>query len=325
MKIINEHIKRNQFKPFYLLYGSEEYLKVQYKNKLKTAILGDSDEMNYSYFEGKDVVIDQVVSMANTLPFFSERRLIIIENSNLFKSANDLIDSLSDMPDTTHIVFVEKEIDKRNRLYKAVSAKGVVSEFNGVDEATLVKWVKISFRNNGKQISDRDVMFLLNKTGTNMENISTEIEKLVCYAIDEPVITAEDIEAICITQITNKIFDMIHAIGTKNQKIALQLYYDLLALKEKPMSILFLITRHFNILLQVKELSAIRMDNNGIAKKAGIPPFTVSKYATQSRNFTKEILLEALETAVDIEERVKTGRLVDTIGVELLIVTFSQK
>ena len=47
---------------------------------------------------------------------------------------------------------------------------------------------------------------------------------------------------------------MVGAVAEKNQKKALELYYDLLTLKEPPMRILFLIARQFNILLQVKEL-----------------------------------------------------------------------
>ena len=124
MQIIKEHIKQNQFKQCYLLYGTEEYLKKLYKNKLKTGIIGDEDTMNYTYFEGKSIEIPKVIEVAETLPFFSERRLILIQNSGLFKSTNDLADYIKTMPDYCYIVFVESEVDKRNRLYKAVKEGG---------------------------------------------------------------------------------------------------------------------------------------------------------------------------------------------------------
>jgi len=85
MKNIKEHIKLNQFKSVYLLYGTEEYLKKLYRDKLKTAILGDGDQMNYSHFEGKGIDTAEVKSVANTMPFFSDRRLILIENSGFFR------------------------------------------------------------------------------------------------------------------------------------------------------------------------------------------------------------------------------------------------
>ena len=87
-----------------------------------------------------------------------------------------------------------------------------------------------------------------------MENISKELEKLLCYTMGRDVITSEDVKAICTEQTENKIFEMINAIAEKRQKKALDLYYDLLALKEPPMRILYLITRQFNLLMQVKDL-----------------------------------------------------------------------
>lgn len=325
MKIIAEHIKRQEFKPVYLLSGSEEYLKIQYKERLKKAILGGTDEMNYSYYEGSGIDASKVMAMADTLPFFSEKRLIMIEDSGWFKSSNDFADYLKSMPQTTHIIFVEKEVDKRNRLYKAVKELGHIAECEMVDEAMLIRWIRSRFSENGKKISDGDIRHLISKTGSNMENISTEMEKVICYALDQEIVTSKEIDAVCVTQLSNKIFDMVNAIGSQNQSLALKLYYDLLALKEKPMTILYLVTRQINLIMQVKEMMSLRMDNATIAKKAGVPPFTVSKYAAQARNFTTNTLCDALKTATDIEESVKTGRLIDKVGVELLIVQYSQK
>ena len=132
MKVIKEHIKSGSFKPFYLLYGSEDYLKKLYRDKLKNAILNDDSNMNYSYFEGKDVEPRKVFEVAQTLPFFSDKRLIIIENSGLFKAQSDLSDLLVNTPESTIIVFVESELDKRNKLYKFVKDHGTISEMNRI-------------------------------------------------------------------------------------------------------------------------------------------------------------------------------------------------
>lgn len=323
MKNIKEHIKLNSFKPVYLLYGTESYLKKLYKDKLKVAILNGSDEMNYSYFEGKGIEIPKLIEIANTLPFFSDKRLIIIENSGLFKSSNDLADYIKQIPDTTHIIFVENEVDKRNRLFKAVKDVGNISEMNSMDEANLKLWVASLLNKDKKKVTADTILYLLSKTGTDMENIQNEVEKLICYALDRDVITREDIDEVSTTQITNKIFQMIDAIGNKNQDKALELYYDLLALREKPMSILYLITRQFNILLQVKELAALGYNNTVISQKTALMPFTISKYISQGKNFTALVLKEALDSCTEIEEMIKTGRLIDKIGVELLIVKYS--
>lgn len=323
MKTIKEHIKLNQYKPVYLLYGTESYLKKLYQKKLKDGILAGSDDMNYSYFEGKGIDIGAIKEIGDTLPFFNDKRLIVLKDSGLFKTQSDLADYIRQLPKTTILVFVEKEVDKRNRLYKAVKEIGVISEMNGMDERNLKLWVTSMLQQEQKKMTENTILYLLNKTGTDMELLENEIEKLICYAMNREVLTVEDIDAVCTTQITGKIFQMIDAIGLGKQKEALRLYNDLLTLRERPMSILYLITRHFNILLQIKELLKQGYNNSVISQKVGVPPFAVSKYITQSKNFKRRQLIEGIQSCADIEERVKTGKLVDTMGIELLIVQYS--
>jgi len=325
MKVIKEHIKAGSFKPFYLLYGSEGYLKKLYREKLKAAILGENNDINYSYFDGKDLNLKEVIEVSQTLPFFCDRRLIIIENSNLFKTSSDLCDMLHDTPDSTILLFVENEVDKRNKLFKMVKDQGNVSEMNGLDGKNLKLFVVSLLEQGGKHITENLVTYFLDKTGTDMENICNEVEKIISYTMDRDVITAQDIDAVVTIQTIGKIFQMIDAIGSKQQNKALAMYYDLLSLREKPMSILFLIIRHFNILLQVKDLQGRSYNPTTISEMVGIPPFAASKYLNQSKNFTSKRLKEALEFGVDTEEQIKTGRMIDKIGIELFIITFSKK
>ena len=88
MQIINEDIKSGQFKPVYLLFGEEAFLKQSYKKKLKEAIAGD-DTLNFIYFEGKGLDVKELISLSDTMPFFSEKRLILVEDSGFFKSASE--------------------------------------------------------------------------------------------------------------------------------------------------------------------------------------------------------------------------------------------
>lgn len=323
MQVIKEHIKQNQFKQCYLLYGTEEYLKKLYKNKLKSGIIGDEDSMNFTYFEGKSIEIPKIIEVAETMPFFSERRLILIQNSGLFKSANDLADYIKTMPSYCYFIFVESEVDKRNRLFKLVKDIGVVAEMNGMDEKNIQLWLAQMLNRSGKKITKDTLSYFLNKSGTDMEGMVQEIEKLICYAMDKDVITVEDIDAVCVTQVSNQIFMMIDSIAAKKQRQALDYYYDLVTLRENSLSILFLITRHFNILLQMKELNG--QNRNDVAKKVGVPPFAVQKYMSQAGNFTKQGLIQNLKDCADMEAQIKTGLMTDKMAVELLIVKFSQR
>ncbi len=325
MKVIKEHIKTGSFKQFYLLYGSEEYLKNLYRDKLKAAVLKDDNEMNYSYFDGKAADPLKIAESAQTLPFFSEHRLILVEDSGLFKSQSELSNLLEQTPESTVIIFVESEVDKRNRLFKMIRDRGTVSEMNGLDEKNLKLFVASLLEHEGKKITEAMVLYLLDKIGTDMMNICNEVEKIICFTADKDLISREDIDAVVTTQITGKIFQMIDAIGSKYSDKALSLYYDLLSVREKPMSILFLIIRHFNIMLQAKDLYARGHNSSSIAEMVGIPPFSVNKYIAQSKNFSTKRLKEALEFGTEMEEQIKTGRILEKIAVEMFIITFSKK
>lgn len=324
MQSLIADIKERSFKRVYLLYGDEAYLKKSYKNQLKEAVLNGADTMNFHYFEGKGINPKEIIDMGETLPFFSEYRLIIMENSGFFKAANeDMAEYVKTVPESTILVFVETEVDKRGKLYKAVKAQGSAVELARQPEGKLTAWVLGLLKRAGRKITERDMKLLLAKTGNDMENIAGEVEKLICYTMGREVITAEDIEEICSEQLSGKIFEMMDAISEKKQKKALELYYDLLTLKEPPMRILFLLARQFNLLMQVKELKRQGCDNAAIAKKAGIPSFFVGKYASQAGSFEIETIKKALTECVETEEAVKTGRIEDRLAVELLIVRYS--
>lgn len=326
MKSLNEDIKTGQFKNVYLLFGEEDYLKKQYRNRLTKAMLPDGDTMNYAYYEGKGIPVAEIIDLAETMPFFAERRLIVIENSNFFKNATpELADYIKGMPETACFLFVESEVDKRGKLYKAVKDKGRIVELGRQDEKTLVMWLAGQMKREGKKVQESTLRYLLSKTGTDMENLEKELEKLFCYTVDREQVFAEDVDAICTEQITNKIFEMVEAVASKQQKKALDYYYDLLALKEPPMRILYLLTRQFKLLLEVQALVKRGYGKKQVAETAGIHPFVAGKYMEQCRNFKREELRAIMEEAAELEESVKTGRLNDTMSVEIFIVKYSYR
>lgn len=324
MKSLQEDIKNQEFKRVYLLFGEEEYLKQQYKSRLKKALAPEEEDMNYSYFEGKKTEPREVIGLAETMPFFADRRVIFLEDTGFFKNqCQDLPEYLAELPDYLCMVFVEKEVDKRSRMYKAVKKYGRIVDFSVQDTETIMRWVLGILGREGKKITRREMELFLGKTGNDMGNIEKELEKLICYSMGREVITAEDIEAVCTVQISNHIFDMIRAVTEKKQKRALDLYYDLLALKEPPMRILFLLARQFNLIMQVKELSQAGYDQSRIAKQTGLQPFVVRNYSAYARKYSTEALRSAVEECVRTEEKVKTGYMTDAMSVELLLVKFS--
>ena len=193
------------------------------------------------------------------------------------------------------------------------------------DEKTLKRWILGFVKKEQKQITESTLNHFLDKVGTDMENIQGELEKLFCYTQGKPEITVEDVEAICVTQITNRIFDMVNAAAEGRQREALDLYYDLIALKEPAMRILYLLTRQVRLLMQVKEMQELHFAQKEIASKAGIHPYAAKKYMAQTRYFSKERMREAVEESARLEQDVKTGKLSDTLAVEIFIIELSKK
>lgn len=324
MQKLLQDIKNREYSQIYLLYGEEAYLRKQYRDKMKEALIEDGDTMNNHYYEGKGTRVEEIIDLAETLPFFAERRVIIIENSGWFQKGGDkMAEYLPQLPDTTYFIFVEEQIDKRSKIYKAVNKQGRIVEFTHQDEQTLKRWILGMLKKEGKNITASDLQFLLERTGTEMANIKTEMEKLMCYTLNKSEVTGEDIETICTKRVQNQIFEMINSVADRNQKKALDLYYDLLTLKEPPMRILALMGRQFNLLLQVKELKKKGYSPQVISEKTGIYGFVVNKYEKQAAKFKSKELREALEACVEADENVKTGKMNDVMSVEILICKYS--
>lgn len=330
MQRINDDIKQGALKQIYLLYGEEHYLKRQYTDRLKKALCNEGDDMNTHFYEGKDISVGEIIDLAETLPFLAERRVIFISGSGLFKpdknsvlksNGEKMAEYLSAPNETAYFVFTEDEVDKRSRLFKTVQSKGYAAEFGTQDENTLKRWIAGILKREGKSIAERTVQLLISKTGTDMDNIHMELEKLICYTLDRDVVTDEDVEAVCIGRVSNHIFDMVNAIADGQTARALSLYYDLLALKEPAMRILFLIARQCNLLLQVKEMKSRGFDNKAIGSAVSLPPFIAGKYVTQASKFRTSQLRNAVEQCVEAEEAVKSGRMNDVMSVEILILS----
>lgn len=324
LKSLQEDIKTGNYKQTYLLFGEEAYLKQQYKQNLVNALNPDGDTMNFSRYEGKGIEVKGIIDLCETMPFFAEHRVILIEDSGFFKNkSEELAEYIKELPDYVILIFAESDVDKRSKMYKAVKSSGRAVEFVKQDEKTLMRWAAGILAREGRKITQRDMELLLTKTGTDMGNLRMELEKLITYTDGREIVTGADIEEICTTQTTNKIFDMVRAVTEKNQKRALDLYYDLLTLKEPPMRILFLLAKQFRQLLLTKQLSGEGASQSEIASRLGVPSFVVRNIAACARSYTVEELQEAVKDFVDAEEAVKTGRLGDVLSVELLIVKYS--
>jgi len=320
MKSIDEDIKQGQLKNIYLLYGDERYLLLQYRDKIIDALGLSDDTMNFSRFEGEKLSSAEIIDLAETLPFFADRRLILIENSSFFETTDDaLCDYLGQMPETTCLLFCEKKADKRSRMYKAVTKYGRAVDFQRLDPNMLQKWVYGRLKREHKMMTGAAYELFLSRTGNDMALITMELEKLLAYTGERSEITEADVEMMTSVQLEDKVFEMIDAISSKDKQKALELYYDLLALKVAPVKTLSLIARHYKILVDIKSMLIARKRDTEMAAVVGVKPFFVKKYISQCQKVPLSELEDTLQEIADLDLSFKTGNLSDQLAVELFI------
>ena len=320
MKTIKADIKTGEFKSVYLLCGDEDFLRKSYKNSMKAAVIGD-DTMNYTYFEGKETDPDKFLEIASTMPFFSEKRCVIVENSYWFKSAANekILDFLDNLPETLVLIFVEAEIDKKTSLYKKVKEKGYVAEFSKPSYEELQRWCLNIIGKENKNISRSNIDLFMSYVDLDMQNLRNELEKLLMYTKDKEVIESSDISAIVSARLENKVFDMIKYMSKNQNAKALELYRDLLLMKESPMKILLLTAKQYSKLFHVKSLLLASKGKKEISEILSLKEYSVGQLIGEVRNSDVNTLKNYMLKCLELEKAVKNGEIQERIAVELLI------
>ncbi len=317
---INSDIKEKSFRHVYLLCGDEDYLRQQFTSRLKDAIAG-ADEMNCSVFQGNSADIDDIIATAGTLPFFSERRLIILDECGFFKKSSPRIQELVEKtPDYLYLIFTEKSVEATSKLYKAIDKAGLVARMTTPSESSLRQWTQMQFKAAGKSIEPGAVSQLIEMTGSTMGLLKGEIDKLISYCADAPVVRCEDVLAVSAVVADSSIFTLIDYIGKKNQKRALTCYREMLMQNVSASYILTRMEVQFTGILGVMEGRAAGDTPEKLARKLKAAPFQIRKYTEQSANFSRQKVEEILTSCALMDEKIKTGRIKDNIAVEMLII-----
>lgn len=324
--VIDRAIKEELIYPCYLLYGAEGYLRKQNFQKLLKYLADPADTMNCTIYQGAGVEVEKIIDLAETLPFFAKRRVIVLKDTGLMKQSNDLLsDYLNDQAPDTVFIFLEEEIDKRSRLYKQLERDGLAVEYVPQQEKILFAWMNARMKSVQKTMLDSVKGYLLDLTGENMELIDKELEKLIAYAWDRNEITLQDVKLLCPNQLEDQIFEMVKAISEKKQEQALKYYYELLGLKVAPIKILALINRQFQQILHLRDSKKKGLSESTIASNWGMRDFVVRNILSQSRNYDLNQVRWAFELGVQTDQDIKEGRITDQLAVELLILELSSE
>ena len=320
LKNLREHIRNDRLGHVYLLFGEEDYLISYYLEEIKKRILSDGlPEFNYNLFEGSRIDWNEVGESIEALPMMSEKRLVVVRSSGIFKTATESVKSfwqerLKDIPPYVHIVFVEKEVDKRGVLYKAIAAAGEAVECAFLDGAELSNWVARGCREAGKEIAPKEVSYLIRSCDAGMNNIKRELEKLFAYC--QTRITVQDIDRIVTKMPQNRVFEMINGIMEKNAASVFVKLEELKTLKESAFRVLGLICTNFERIFHAKLLCEQGTPHSMVAAAIKVPPYYVRDYIDAAKRFSKPFLRHAICSCAKIDYEVKQGKGGDWLAVE---------
>lgn len=322
LKTLRMQIKEKKLANVYLIYGDEDFLKSFYVDSIKKLLVEeDLEEFNYSVFEGEKTDTDDILMVIQTPPMMSDKKVVLIKDSRIFKSATEAQKSfwtnlLSEKHDDVCIIFSEDEVDKRSVIYKAANKAGVCAECAYLQGIELINWVARGCRAAGKTIGKEEIEYLISCCDASMNSIKREIEKLFAFC-DNDKITIADINKIVTKVPQSRVFEMINDMLSKNSRAMFEKLEELKSLKDESVfGIMALLCMNFEKILRVKILLEKGMSYKSVASELKIFSSQMYIYSSAAKAFSKSFLREAICKIAQIDYDIKSGKIKDWLAVE---------
>lgn len=324
-----DDLKKGRIAPVYLFFGPEGYLRKEAVNKIRDLLLSEgANDINYTVVDGEENSLPDIINLANMTPLFAEKRVVLVKNAKFFSEAQQISPSVeiaflnylrSPATSTCLIFETGNNIDKRRKIYKQFTQAGKVIEFNLLKSNELTLWLEKQARIAGKSLMPGLAAEILSRTGNSLQSILVEIQKLITYAGENKVITAEDVLAVTPPYPEEDVFAVVDAIGGKNPARAVEGVKRLFLQRQPPPVILGMITRQIRLILRTGEAIRSGKHAGNLASYLGVHPFVAKKMASQQKNFSRSQLIKTLHRLHALDIAVKTGQQEFLAGIEMLI------
>ena len=308
VKIV-QAIKKGEIKPIYFLMGEEPYYIDKIADFIEDSILTEEEKgFNQMVLYGRDTSIEDIVSHARRYPMMAERQVLIVKEAQDLSRTIEKLESYAENPQpTTTIVFCYKykKIDKRKKLYKAVSKTGVMFEGKRLYENQVADWIQKTLKSRDYQIAPKAAQMLVEFLGMDLSKIDNELQKLQLIVPKGAMITPEVIEEnIGISKDFNN-FELRKAIGIKDEVKAHQIInYFSQNPKDNPMVVtVSLLYGYFSQILQYHGLTDQSQTN--VAKVLKVSPYFVKDYIAAARNYPMKKASYAIEYLRDADVKGK--------------------
>lgn len=325
-------IKRKEFSPIYLMYGSESFLLNETKQLIIQSVIEPGEEdFNLSTYDLEETPIEAAIEDAETIPFFGERKVIVLQNPTFLtaekskaKWEHDLkkLEQYVKEPSPTSILIFTgnyDKLDERKKITKELKKSAAVLEAKKLNENELKNWMRQRASYNKVEMDEQALETMLHLAGTNLFLLTSEVDKMALYAQDSKLITKEIVEQLVAKSLEQNIFTLVDKVITKKMDEALRIYYDLLKQNEEPLKILAIITNQFRLIYQVKGLSKLGYGQQQMASVLKVHPFRVKLAAGQAQKFTDEELMKCISLFAEADYQLKTGSMHKNIVIEMIL------
>lgn len=309
----------------YLLFGEEGFLVDFYAGAIEDAArkAAHGEAFYKDVFDGGRPAAD-IVMAVSAVPFFPGRRLALVRDSKLFAAgrkadSETMADFLPRIPDDTIMVFAEKDVDRRLRLFKRAAELGCAVNNETQTAQALAKWLVRQAKARGSALSAEVAGLIVDTCGASMAALDNEMKKLAAFAWGRPI-TESDVREVAIPNPEARIFALTKAAGAGDAKEALAQFANLIRLRESPFMVLTMLTRQLRLILMCKLGQEKKLSRQKIAADLKLQGFAVNEALQQGRRFTAERLLALLADCLDTDIKIKTGLISDELGVEMLLV-----
>ncbi|MEI5905775.1 DNA polymerase III subunit delta [Bacillus spongiae] len=325
-------LERKKFSSLYLLYGTEDFLINETKQKLiQNALSQEEMDFNFASYDLLETPVEVALEDAETFPFMGERRVVTLHNPAFLTSEKikeKVEHNISKLEQYLHspapytilvIVAPYEKLDERKKITKTLKKTATVLEAKKLNEHELKRWIRERVSLNGGEIDEEAIELLLTLSGTNLMMLTSEIDKLSLFVNKTKRIDTQIVNQLVARSLEQNIFALVDKVIHGETEQALRIYYDLLKQNEEPIKILSIIAGQFRLIYQVKELSRKGYGQQKIASFLKVHPFRVKLAAGQAKAFSDEQLGKVMLLLSEGDYDMKTGRKKKEMIVELIL------
>jgi DNA polymerase-3 subunit delta len=306
-------------RPFYLLYGNEEYLVERARKRIVDALLPQLRELNYISYDAGQALPTEVINTCNTLPCMTQRRIVLVKGVHQYTKSDlrSFSPYLQSPCPTTSLLFIAEEMT--TEFLK--EAKDGAFHLERPLQKEIIPWIQAIAQELGKEITAEAAGYLQEAIGRDLQGLSHELCKASLYIGDRQRIELQDVEQVVSEVRVTTIFELTKAVGERNLKQALRALERIWESGEPPLKILGMISRQFRHLLMTKEVLTQGGGTEGVKKELGISnPYYLKELAVQTKGFSEASLQRAITSLWQADLKLKRSSLSRRLLLEGLII-----